>query len=112
MEVVAVPARIDVDNAAEVLENLRKATEGSVGMQPALDLAPLQHFDSAALSLLLQLARERGLSAAGASQKSGSAVPLFLLNPPRKLRELAELYGVEEMLFGTSTGLPGQATSS
>lgn len=113
MEAVAVPSRIDVDNAAEVLENLRQATAGAAGMPPALDLAHLKDFDSAALSLLLQLARERSASAAAStSQNAGTGVPLFLLNPPRKLRALAELYGVEEMLFGASTGRPGQGTSS
>jgi hypothetical protein len=81
MEVVAVPARIDVDNAAEVLENLRKATEGAVGCSRRWIWRPCRISIPRRSRFCLQLARERGLSAAGASQTSGSAVPLFLLNP-------------------------------
>jgi ABC-type transporter Mla MlaB component len=143
MEAVAVPARIDVQNAGEVLELLRGATQANGSMAPALDLAPLKDFDSAALSLLLQLARDHsaalGNDAAGGSRvaevpnaaiaaiadaantahaastlpgagSQEAALRLSLLNPPRKLRALAELYGVEEMLFGASEN-SGQAMS-
>jgi ABC-type transporter Mla MlaB component len=150
MEAVAVPARIDVQNAGEVLELLREATQANGSMAPALDLAPLKDFDSSALSLLLQLARDRsaalGSDAAGGSRiaevpnaassanaahtadaanadhtahaastlpgagSQEAALRLSLLNPPRKLRALAELYGVEEMLFGASES-SGQAMS-
>jgi len=110
MQTVAVPSRIDVGNAVQVLESLRAATE-AVGLErPALDLAPLQVFDSSALSLLLQLVRDRSSpQEAGIARAAGGQV---LLNPPRKLRALAELYGVEAILFGASAGHPDQAESA
>ena len=95
MQAVAVPARIDAENVVEVLAQLSQAIEGDAG-RLAVDLAPLRHFDSSALSLLLALARGRR----GAEDPSRQDQPLFLLNPPAKLQELAELYGVAELLFG------------
>ena len=117
MQAVAVPARVAADNAVQVLAGLREATRGVTGEALALDLSPLREFDSAALSLLLQLARDRtaatgtgasvaakalpaGSSDASAASGLSAAPVLFLLNPPEKLRELAELYGVAPMLFG------------
>ena len=117
MQAVTVPARIAADNAAQVLASLREATLGVTGEALALDLSPLREFDSAALSLLLQLARDRTAAAGGGASIAAKALPdgsvdaragsdssaapvLFLLNPPEKLRELAELYGVAPMLFG------------
>jgi ABC-type transporter Mla MlaB component len=92
------PARVDAGNAVEVLARLQEAA-GADGMGPlALDLAPLQEFDSSALSLLLQLARSRTIAGATTAAKPA----LFLLNPPEKLQELAELYGVGQMLFGAA----------
>jgi ABC-type transporter Mla MlaB component len=117
MQAVAVPARIAADNAVQVLANLREATRGLTTQALALDLSPLREFDSAALSLLLQLARDRTAAAGAGASIAAKALPdsevdvragsgnsaaplLFLLNPPEKLRELAELYGVAPMLFG------------
>jgi ABC-type transporter Mla MlaB component len=119
VQAVAVPARIDADNALQVLDGLREATRGAADGPVALDLAELREFDSTALSLLLQLARERngaggGPRAAAPTKASASgrsdaeASPLFLLNPPEKLQELAELYGVHEMLFGIRRGGIGE----
>lgn len=119
MQAVAVPTRIDVDNAVQVLEGLREATRGVADGPVALDLSELREFDSSALSLLLQLARELNgagsgaRAAASADEVSGmppdaTPLPLFLLNPPQKLQELAELYGVHEMLFGVGRGIDGQ----
>jgi ABC-type transporter Mla MlaB component len=93
-----------------VLSGLRDATRGTPSGPVALDLSTLREFDSSALSLLLQLARERGGTGgptAGSTENTAagpggtSTMPLFLLNPPEKLQELADLYGVHEMLFGT-----------
>jgi ABC-type transporter Mla MlaB component len=129
MQAVAVPARIGVDNAVQVLAGLREATRGATGEPVALDLSALREFDSSALSLLLQLARDRtapgnvpgtGRDVAGAGRIASpaaagarpdaafEALPLFLLNPPEKLRELAELYGVAQMLFGAGGGAAEQ----
>ena len=126
MQAVAVPARIGVDNAVQVLAGLREATRGATGEPVALDLSALREFDSSALSLLLQLARDRtaagnggdaaaagriaSAAAAGArAEAAPGALPLFLLNPPDKLRKLAELYGVAAMLFGAGGSAGGQA---
>ena len=123
MQAVAVPARIHADNAVQVLESLREAT-AQAESPLALDLSALREFDSSALSLLLQLARERIGSAssavsahpAGGGQAADGAPartePLFLLNPPEKLQELAQLYGVAEMLFGAPSGPSGSARSN
>jgi len=110
MPTVAVPSRIDVGNAVEVLESLRAATQAAGVERPALDLAPLEVFDSSALSLLLQLVRDQSLPEKGGATQAVSGQ--ILLNPPRKLRALADLYGVEEMLFGASAGRPDQAESA
>ena len=110
MPTVAVPSRIDVGNAVEVLESLRAATQAAGAQRPALDLAPLEVFDSSALSLLLELVRDRSLPEKGGATPAVSGQ--ILLNPPRKLRALADLYGVEEMLFGASAGQPDQAGSA
>ncbi len=107
MEAVAVPATIDAGNALEVLDSLKE--RAAAGGEPlTLDLAPLTLFDSSALSLLLQLVRERSADGAAAGE-SARSVPaagsgVVLLNPPPKLRELAELYGVADMLFGAVAG--------
>lgn len=114
MQPIAVPARIDAGNAVEVLNSLKEATTAAGSLPVTLDLAPLQQFDSSALSLLLQLARDRSGSVHGAetaAEPRAAVTPgetpavtpfLVLLNPPEKLQELAELYGVAEMLFGAS----------
>jgi ABC-type transporter Mla MlaB component len=117
VQAVAVPARIDAENAVDVLASLSPAAADAAPL--VLDLAPLQEFDSSALSLLLELGRERLASARRAgtgqsapAQQEGAAarpVPLVLLNPPKKLRELAELYGVAELLFGASAKSSPQA---
>ena len=119
MQAVAVPARIGVDNAVQVLAALRDAARGTAPV--ALDLSPLREFDSSALSLLLQLARDRNgagddngrrgdasaqaqdvaSGGTGAAPAPSAHWPLFLLNPPDKLRELAELYGVPNSIWAT-----------
>ncbi|MBA3478505.1 MAG: hypothetical protein H0T52_08935 [Lautropia sp.] len=109
MEAVAVPARIDAGNAVEVLDSLKQAAVAA-GEQPlALDLLPLVHFDSSALSLLLELLRERsGRGTASGAAPDAARIAgsngIVLLNPPQKLQELAELYGIAEMLFGAVAG--------
>jgi phospholipid transport system transporter-binding protein len=53
-----------------------------------IDCAALQHFDSSALALLLDLRR-------GASLDNQS---LTVINAPARLTQLATLYGVNELL--------------
>ena len=126
LQAVAVPARIQADNAVQVLAELRAAarsTPADPATPLALDLASLREFDSAALSLLLQLARDRAGSGSGAarslagSRNGGESrqdpeLPLLLLNPPAKLRELADLYGVAQMLFAAAAAGDGPANAN
>lgn len=80
------PSRITLDVAAAALEAARAALRASPG---ALDLAPLERFDSSAVAVLVALRRDAGAG-------------LQLRNPPPNLRKLASLYGVEASLFGPS----------
>ena len=65
-------------------EQLRSQTEGAV----TVDASPLERFDSSVLALLLQLRRD-----ALALSKTFSVKGL-----PSRLRDLAGLYGVAELL--------------
>jgi ABC-type transporter Mla MlaB component len=111
MQAMAVPSRIDVTNAAQVLESLRGALAGAGPVRPEVDLASLKDFDSSALSLLLQLVRDRAASEGHGHAPTAGGQAMLLLNPPPKLRALAELYGVEEMLFGTVNGSAAPAAA-
>lgn len=68
---------------------LLRAVEGGIDADGLnIDASALTEFDSAVVALLLhaqRLARQRG-------------VPLRLNGAPAKLRELAQLYGVDELL--------------
>ena len=70
------PATLTLDQAAALSDALSAEPVGTV------DASALGAFDSSALALLLQ-ARRRGFQVQGA---------------PPKLRQLAQLYGVEELL--------------
>jgi phospholipid transport system transporter-binding protein len=80
------PVEITLDNAPDALEAARAAVRAAPAA--GVDLAPLRHFDSTAVAVLVALRRE-----------AGSA--LSLRNPPANLRTLAALYGVEAALFGS-----------
>ncbi|MDO4683382.1 MAG: STAS domain-containing protein [Lautropia sp.] len=94
---LVVPARIDSSNVADVLARMTEAGRQHVRDQGAsccqIDLAGLEHFDSTVLSMLLELGRQVGK-------------PLAVINPPAKLRELAILYGVAELLLGEAPAQP------
>ncbi len=96
-----------MDSAAAALVELSQALQaaagnGQGGTEAALDLSGLVQFDSSALAVLLQLARERAGRTAvpGAGPAAPAAGRLRVIGAPVKLRELAELYGVDELLFG------------
>jgi len=65
----------------------------------AIDCAAMQNFDSTALAVLLE-----GLRCAAAT-----AVSLTVVNPPAKLRQLAVLYGCEDLLFATAPTAPTES---
>jgi ABC-type transporter Mla MlaB component len=90
------PQRIEFDNVLTVLTEVGAACSQSAPSGPlTIDLANLVDFDSSAISMLFELARRR-------------SAPVTVLNPPAKLAELAELYGVADLLFGQS-GVDGQS---
>lgn len=64
-----------------------------------VDAAGLQHFDSSALAVLLECQR------LAAAWGKGFAVR----NAPKKLAELARLYGVDELLSMPAAAQPGAA---
>jgi len=81
------PATLTLDSAAAALDRLRADAAGSQGAL-AIDASALTEFDTATLALLLQAKRlaqaaGRGFDVQGA---------------PPKLAQLAQLYGVAELL--------------
>jgi phospholipid transport system transporter-binding protein len=77
-------AQLSTSLKAEVAQ-----VKNAAGQQVQISAAPLTEFDSAALSVLLsaaRLCRELG-------------VELRLLDPQPKLRELAGVYGVADLLW-------------
>jgi phospholipid transport system transporter-binding protein len=83
-------ARDANDTQRLLLQALKSAPEGAV----VVDASNLQHFDSAALAVLLEC--QRGADAWGK--------PFALRNAPPKLAALAKLYGVDELLMPSTPG--------
>jgi phospholipid transport system transporter-binding protein len=90
----ALPATVTVQEVTTVLQRLSAVLDASAqarssaGAVLSLDTSALQHFDSSALALLLQLRRQ--------AQTRGLRVELSGV-PPR-LTNLARLYGVADLL--------------
>ena len=82
------PAELTHDQATACCRMLAEALRRDAGTAIVADAAPLQRFDSSALAVLLECRRE-----ALAAGKSFSVARM----PPR-LRELAMVYGVAELL--------------
>ena len=84
------PATLTAHEARDTLRMLKQAlqTEGS-GTAVVVDAGPLQHFDSAALAVLLEI--DRLAEAWGRRFAIRSA--------PAKLAALAKLYGVDALLL-------------
>jgi phospholipid transport system transporter-binding protein len=80
------PQHLTIDSAAAALDTLRDAAAGPGAL--LIDASALEVFDSAALALLLQARRM--------AQAKGRA--LQVRGAPPKLRQLAQLYGVAELL--------------
>jgi phospholipid transport system transporter-binding protein len=81
------PADAQIENATALLAQLDDAL-GRAGGEFAVDAGALREFDTSTLSLLLQAQR--------LTARRGGA--LVVHNAPSKLRELARLYGVDELL--------------
>jgi phospholipid transport system transporter-binding protein len=88
------PATLTAREARDTLRMLKQALqqEGSASAV-VVDAGPLQHFDSAALAVLLEIDR---LAEAWGRQFS-------IRSAPAKLAALAKLYGVDALLLKTGS---------
>lgn len=86
MTTVTLPARLTMAEARAALADM--APRLAAADAPVLDASPLVELDSAALALLLDCRRQ--VLARGAT--------LQIAGAPPKLRQLAALYGVAELL--------------
>jgi phospholipid transport system transporter-binding protein len=86
--VLVLPAELTHAEAPACCRMLAQALRSDPAPQAVADASALQHFDSSALAVLLECRRE-----ALALGKSFSVSRL-----PERLRELAALYGVAELL--------------
>ena len=83
------PARLTSGEAHDVLRLLKQTARSEAASEELLvDAAPLRHFDSAALGVLLELGR------LASESKRAFAVQSM----PQKLGALAKLYGVDGLL--------------
>ncbi len=85
---LTLPASIGLTDAKAVMRPLADAVSREPADRLTVDAAGLQHFDSSALAVLLECRR--------LCEKSGRSFQLN--NAPPRLRQLARLYGVAELL--------------
>jgi phospholipid transport system transporter-binding protein len=88
MTLLVLPAEITQAKALTCLTMLQTAARAGSDAEVVIDAAPLAHFDSSALAVLLECRRE---SLAGGKSFAVTGMP------PR-LAELAALYGVAALL--------------
>ena len=86
------PDTVDFASATASVAALDRSLRSEAGADGSvcIDLSTLSRFDSSALAVLLELRRRFG----------GASGRFAVVNPPAKLRGLAEVYGVAELLFG------------
>ncbi len=85
---IVLPADLTHDQAPACARMLAQAVRAEAGAVVVADAAPLQTFDSSALAVLLECRREALL------QRKSFAVQAL----PVRLRDLAGLYGVADLL--------------
>jgi len=85
---LVLPAELTHDEAAACARMLAQAMRSESGTQVVADASPLQQFDSSALAVLLDCRRE--------ALVAGKSFAVSGLSP--RLRELAGVYGVSELL--------------
>ena len=88
MTTLALPSLLTHDQATACAKSLGLDIRAEQGETVFVDASALEKFDSSALAVLLQCRRD-----AVASGKSFAVTGL-----PRQLRELADLYGISELL--------------
>lgn len=86
MTAIAMPARVTMSEARATLAQLQPLLQ--VADAPVIDAAPLQELDSAAVALLLECQR----------QAAARGLQLRVTGAPTKLSQLAQLYGVADLL--------------
>lgn len=86
---LALPARVRLPEATETLADLMARSAAQTGSL-RVSLSELRDSDSSVLAVLLALRRARG----GA---------LDIQDIPERVRNLARLYGVEDLLFGQTS---------
>lgn len=98
MALIALPAVLTLAEASATLAGLLDAIAADDA--PVLDASGLQNLDSSAIAVLLQCRR--------AAQSKGKA--LTIVGAPPKLAQLAQLYGVDELVAAqTMAAAPGSA---
>ena len=85
---LVLPPKLTHDEAPACAYMLQRGLAGQAGTATVVDASALVHFDSSALAVLLEVHR---LAAAWGKR-------FKVRNCPAKLAELAELYGVEELI--------------
>ncbi len=83
------PATVTAKEANDTRRLLLQALKGEPQAEVVIDASNLQHFDSAALAVLLECQRAA----------EGFGKPFALRNAPPKLAALARLYGVDALLM-------------
>ena len=81
-----VPGRVLLDDAAQLL---KQGVQAIVAGECEIDLGGVETSDSSLLACML--AWQRAARAAGAT--------LSVINPPARVRGLATLYGIEQIVF-------------
>ncbi len=85
---LVLPADLTRAQASACLQMLVQGLRALTDKQIVVDAAALQHFDSSALAVLLELQRE--------SQAQGRSLSIQAL--PKRLHDLARVYGIDELL--------------
>lgn len=88
MTTLALPVLLTHDQAVSCVQSLGEGIRAESGGNVVIDASALEKFDSSALAVLLQCRRD-----AATAGKSFAVMGL-----PRQLHELADLYGVSELL--------------
>lgn len=99
MSTLRLPEQLTLDRVRPALAAFEAELRGAASGPLSVDVGALQRFDSGALAVLLEL-RRRAAAAGRTFECVGSS--------PR-LQSLAQLYGVDSLLFPTASAAPAAA---
>lgn len=88
---LSLPAELTQNQARACLDALAQGLRAATGATVVVDASALQHFDSAALAVLLELRR----------QSLALDKAFAVAHMPTRLADLATLYGIGELLTAT-----------